>query len=62
MICNFKNLFVPLSVAPAPPIYAECSQTYVKLVQKNEQMVNSVLLICSLLMVLTPKYTDNLGL
>ena len=30
-MCNFKNLFVPLSVAPAPPVYAKCSQTYVKL-------------------------------
>ena len=42
--------------------YAECSQTYLKLRKKNEQIVNSGLLICSLLMVLTPKYTDNLGL
>ena len=87
MICNFKNLFVPLPVAPAPPVYAECSQTYLKLVQgerksklvfdfsepppnfglskvtqKNEQIVNSVLLIYSLRMRLNPKYTDNLGL
>ena len=60
-MCNFKNLFVPLSVAPAPPVYAECRRTYVKL-RKNAQMVNSVLLIYSLLMVLNPKYTDNLGL
>ena len=36
-------------------------KSYAKL-RKNAQMVNSVLLICSLLLALNPKYTDNLGL
>ena len=57
-MCNFKKICTPLGSRPAG---AECSRTYPKL-RKNAQMVNSVLLICSLLMVLNPKYTDNLGL